>query len=112
MSATTIVPSLVIKEDPKNVSTRQGARVTFNCNATGYKNITYLWQHVDSGELDLARSTGINSSRLTISNVSPDDAGSYVCIASTKDKRAISKKATLNVKGRYSYIYKVEHLIF
>ena len=77
-----------------------GGKVTFTCQATGDGDITYLWQHVDSAsELDLSRTSGINSNELIISNISPDDAGSYVCIASNKNRKTESNKAILHVQG-------------
>ena len=80
-------------------------QVTFTCQATsGDGDITYLWQHVDNGsELDLSRTSGINSNELIISNVSPDDAGSYVCIASNKNGQTKSRKAILDVQGLYAF---------
>ena len=98
--ATTAVPP-VIKEHPKDISVSIGKQVTFTCQATsGDGDITYLWQRVDNGsELDLSRTRGINSNELIISNVSPDDAGSYVCIASNKNGQTKSRKAILDVQG-------------
>lgn len=97
--------ALAIRRHPKNMSVQQGTTVTFNCKANSYdEDITYLWERVDSGELDLTRVIGIHSSRLTISNVLPDDSGSYVCIAHNKDEKAVSRKAVLYVKGLYNYM--------
>lgn len=77
----------------------QGTTITFDCEATSYGDTMYLWQRVDGGNLDLNRVTGINSNKLTIVNVVPDDTGSYICIASNKDETSVSKKANLNVEG-------------
>ena len=81
-----------------------GAEVTFTCQATGDGDITYLWQRVDNGsELDLIRTSGINSSELIISSVSPNDAGSYICIASNKNVKVESRIAILDVQGLYAF---------
>ena len=97
---TPIVPSPpVINEHPKNMIVPQGTTVTFNCKAESYGDVTYVWRRVDSGELDVSRATGVNSNRLTISDVSSNDAGSYVCIVSNKNEKTVSRKAVLYVKG-------------
>ena len=84
----------------------RGSQVTFTCQATGDGDITYLWQHIDNGsELDLHRTSGINSNELIISNVSPDDAGSYVCIASNKNRKTESRKTILDVQGLCYFTY-------
>ena len=94
------VSSVVIREHPKNMYVPQGSQVTFICQATGDGDITYLWQRVDNGsELDLIRTSGINSNELIISSVSPDDAGSYICIASNKNVKTESRIAILDVQG-------------
>ena len=77
-----------------------GVKVMFTCQTTGDGDITYLWQHVDgASELNLSRTSGINSNELIISNVSPDDAGSYVCTTSAKNRNTESRKTILYVQG-------------
>ena len=95
-------PSLIIIEHPQSMSVQSRTEVTFNCEATSrdYGNVTYLWQRVDGRELDVSRTTGINSNKLTISNVMSGDAGSYVCVASNKDAEIISRNI-LHIKGGY-----------
>ena len=84
----------------------QGSQVTFTCQAAGDGDITYLWQRVDNGsELDVSRTSGINSNELIISSVSPDDAGSYVCIASNKNVKTESRMAILDVQGLSSLVF-------
>ena len=94
-------PSLIIIEHPQSMSVQPGVEVTFNCEATSrdYGNVTYLWQRVDGHKLDIGRTTGINSNKLTISNVISGDAGSYVCVASNKDAEIVSRRNILHIKG-------------
>ena len=100
-----IASPVVIREHPRNMYVLRGSQVTFNCQATSDGDITYLWQRVDNGsELDLSRTSGINSNELIISNISPDDAGSYVCIASNKNEQTKSRKAILDVQGLCYFI--------
>lgn len=63
-----------------------------------------MWQRVNGGELDLNRTIGINSSRLNISNIVPNDSGTYICVASNMDEKAESRKAFLYVKGLHVYV--------
>ena len=95
----TLVPPPVIEKHPEDMSVSQGTTVTFNCEATSYGDTSYLWQRVDGGKLDSSRVTGVNSNKLTITNPVPDDTGSYICIASNKDGKIVSRKADLNVQG-------------
>ena len=61
--------------------------------------ITYLWQRVDGSKLDVRKTTGIASNKLSISNVTSSDAGSYVCVASIKDVEIVSRRTILYIKG-------------
>ena len=96
---TAIVPPPVITKHPEDKRVPQGTTVTFNCEATSYGATTYLWKHVDGGDPDLGRATGVTSNILTISNPVPDDTGIYVCITSNKDGQTVSEEAVLNVIG-------------
>ena len=83
------------------MSVQLGVEVTFNCEATSrdYGNVTYLWQRADGHKLDIGRTTGINSNKLTISNIISGDAGSYVCVASYRGAEIISRRNILHIKG-------------
>ena len=83
------------------MSAPPGTEVTFNCEATSHEsgNVTYLWQRVDGRKLDVGRATGIKSNKLTINNVISEDAGSYVCVASSKDAEIVSRRNILHIKG-------------
>jgi len=117
MIAMYTVPPPDIIEQPEDISIPQDTTVTFNCEATSYGDTTYFWQRVDGGELALSRATGVNSKKLTISNVVPDDTGSYVCVASNKDGKTASRKANLNVEGLcifkhlFYYITAILHVV-
>jgi len=95
---------LIIKQHPRSISVLPGSRVIFESGFVTDGDATYLWKRVDDVKLDVGRTSGINSKRLTIRNVIPSDAGSYVCVTSKKDADIVSDKVILYVKKGLSIL--------
>ena len=89
---------LIIKQHPRSISVLPGSKVIFESAFVADGDATYLWKRDDDSKLDVGRTSGINSKRLTISNVMPSDAGSYVCVTSQKSTDIVSDKVILHVK--------------
>ena len=89
---------LIIKQHPRSISVLPGSKVIFESVFVADGDATYLWKRDDDSKLDVGRTSGINSKRLTISNVMPSDAGSYVCVTSQKSTDIVSDKVILHVK--------------
>ena len=81
----------------------EGQNLTLNCNGTGYPVPTYWWLRLD--DVLPSRAVGVNSSALTITNVSQNDVGQYACVAvnnrGTNQSWAITPLIYLTSAGAY-----------
>ncbi|XP_068696923.1 hemicentin-1-like isoform X2 [Montipora foliosa] len=80
-----VVPVLV-SASPKNVSSKQGEQVTFECSATGALNPAFTWKRFQR-DLPASRAEVIGG-RLTIHNVTMADSGLYLCNATNSNNTA------------------------
>ena len=71
--------------------------VTLNCSAS-VDDVTYSWHRV-KGNIPV-RSRGKNSNTFTIPRVTPNNGGSYYCMANKEGISVQSKRAVLNVDGK------------
>ena len=86
----------VITAQPKDVSVKAGADVTFTVTATG-EALNYQWWMVDRN--GSATKVGTNGPSYTIKavNVADDNGTDYYCVVSNKAGEATSEKAHLTV---------------
>ena len=84
-----------ITTQPKSVSVKEGADVTFSAAATG-EALNYQWYQEKGGN---AAKVGTNGPTYTIKavNVSDDNGTAYYCVVSNKAGEVTSDKATLTV---------------
>ena len=89
---------------PQNETKTEGDNVTFTCNATGNPAPTFRWSKNGSVLTAGSRiSLSQDGKQLTITNVTRDDSGQYVCEATNSVKTVQSNSATLNVKCKIFY---------
>ncbi|MDH7601741.1 MAG: phosphodiester glycosidase family protein [Armatimonadota bacterium] len=86
-----------ITEHPQPVESCPGGTATFRVRATGYWPMSFRWQKDGSDLVDGGRFSGVNTDRLTISNVEPADAGNYRCIVTNTYGTATSNYAALTL---------------
>lgn len=85
-----VTPPIIITQ-PASRSVSAGAAVTFSVNATGTAPLTYQWQFGAFAIL------GATNSSLTLSNVGPDDAGSYSVVVGNAWGATNSSAAVLSI---------------
>jgi len=71
--------------------------VSLTCEADGAKS--YNWER-EGGNIP-SGATGVNTSTLTIINLTPQDAGNYRCVATNDSGRSESNYARLTINGEY-----------
>lgn len=98
-----------ITKEPDHITQLVGTDAIFNCMIEGDPQPTILWKRInnnDKQELLLpfsrVRITDDNQS-LIITNVTQQDAGTYVCIGSN-DVGQVQAKATLTIYCKYELI--------
>ena len=89
---------------PQNETKTEGDNVTFTCNATGNPAPTFNWTK-DGSVLTAGSRISLSPDRkqLTITNVTREDSGQYVCEATNNVTTVQSNSATLNVKCKIFY---------
>ena len=85
---------------PQNATKIEGDNVTFTCNATGNPAPTFRWTR--NGSV-LTTGLSLDGKQLTITNVTREDSGQYVCEATNNVTTVASDSATLNVKCKITY---------
>ena len=85
---------------PQNATKIEGDNVTFTCNATGNPAPTFRWTR--NGSV-LTTGLSLDGKQLTITNVTREDSGQYVCEATNNVTTVPSNSATLNVKCKITY---------
>ena len=99
-----------IESTPESATRLVGGSVTFNCAANGTPPLTFMWYKDREGApLQDGRNVNIsnqfNESRLTLTNITPSDAGAYYCVASNNLAAGTftsnSTLANLTVQGKY-----------
>ncbi|CAH3134813.1 unnamed protein product [Porites lobata] len=84
---------------PQNATKIEGDNVTFTCNATGNPAPTFRWtKHGSVLTTDSRISLLSHGKHLTITNVTREDSGQYVCEATNNVTTVPSDSATLNVQ--------------
>ena len=91
----------MIKTHPVSSKVKALTRATFTCSASNVNGVThsYSW-HCNNGDIpSTTRSTGQNTSTLTITRAIPPDEGMYYCIATNDGGSTPSRSASLTVDG-------------
>ena len=84
---------------PQNATKIEGDNVTFTCNATGNPAPTFRWTKIGSVLTTDSRISLLSHGKhLTITNVTREDSGQYVCEATNNVTTVPSDSATLNVQ--------------
>lgn len=88
----------VITDQPDSQTVSAGATVTFEVVATG-ANLSYQWRRGDNVLRNGDHIAGATSSRLTLTGVTPEDAGTYTVLVSDGLGVIGSEPAELTVEG-------------
>ena len=89
---------------PQNATQIEGSNVSFTCNATGNPAPTFRWTKNGSVLTTSSRiSFSSDGKQLTVTNVTREDSGQYVCEATNNVTTVASDSATLNVKCKITY---------
>ena len=89
---------------PQNETKTEGDNVTFTCNATGNPAPTFRWTKNGSVLTTGSRiSLSSDDKQLTLTNVTREDSGQYVCEATNNVTTVPSDSATLNVECKITY---------
>ena len=94
-----LTDDLNVKMQSKNIVVSKGGTIFLRVNATGVGKdmFTYQWKKVGNDSLPNTASRG-NSTRLTITSISPYDSGMYYCIVMNQWGNMVqSDNATVNV---------------
>ena len=84
---------------PQNATQIEGSNVSFTCNATGNPAPTFRWTKNGSVLTTDSRISLLSDGKhLTITNVTREDSGQYVCEATNNVTTVPSDSATLNVQ--------------
>ena len=102
--------SLFITDQPEffeyaqNETKTEGDNVTFTCNATGNPAPAFRWTKIGSVLTTGSRiSLSSDGKQLTLTNVTREDSGQYVCKATNNVTTVPSDSATLNVECKITY---------
>lgn len=80
-----------IQSQPADITTCDGGDATFSVAVSGTGPFSFQWRK------DNANVVGATGSSLTLTNVSPDDTGSYDCLITNSCGQVTSESATLAV---------------
>ena len=91
---------------PQNKILVVNSTINFSCQASVSSNVTFSWTHNGVPVSQSLSTTAGDTSVLTITNVTHNDNGSYVCTVSSGSISVMSNTATLASIGRmYEYVY-------
>ena len=94
---------LEIISHPLNKQLLIGSNLILTCTSSMSSNVTFSWTH--NGSIITAQLVANSAtSRLTISNVSYSDGGSYVCIVRSGSLSVTSNIAIITVHGKISIV--------
>ena len=101
------LPQFTVKPPAKTVESI-GANITLNCSATGDPQPVISWKRQGS-QLPVGRSQQIDGA-LVIRDIQKDDAGIYICIATSAgvfDAEAVASVGIQKAKGELSLVVEI-----
>ncbi len=87
-----------ITKQPESAVSAAKGNVSFKIECSG-SHLEYQWQKDNLDLSNTERINGVNSSKLSINQITVDDAGDYRCIASNSEDSVISNIATLTISS-------------
>ena len=87
----------VVFSDPVVHLTVNNYNLTMKCSPTK-SNFNYKW--IKKNDVLPLRAQGINTSQLTIVNLTPEDSGDYQCVMSNSTGTISSSFSTVNIIGK------------
>jgi len=110
-AALTVEPVTILRQ-PANLIAIAGQTAQFTVTATGTAPLTYQWRKGGAALSDGGAISGANSATLTLSNLQPDDAGSYDVVVINADHSLTSTAVMLAVADAQLYRDLLLHLPF
>ena len=92
-----VVSPPVITGEPGNVTTLDGATITFNVSAMGGMPLYYQWNHNGTNLVDSGDVSGSTTAKLTIANVTLTNVGFYAITVSNVAESVTSHNASLSL---------------
>ena len=77
--------------------TMNNYNLTMKC-LTSMRNLNYKW--IKKNNVLPSRAQGVNTLRLTIVNLKPEDSGDYQCVVSNSTGTMSSNFSTVNITGK------------
>ena len=91
--------------NPPSQTVGYGVNASFNCMASGSSDLAYSWEtDVLFVGNDSRRLIGTDTPTLVITNVGPDDDGTYRCTVSVSGMEIGSREAELVTEGSFDLL--------
>ncbi|KAJ6225716.1 hypothetical protein RDWZM_004261 [Blomia tropicalis] len=106
-SSDRVAPSIDYNATSADISVDERHRLSIRCRAKGYPSPTIVWRREDNKEINLGLYGGkrysankVEGEFLNITQVTRDDMGAYLCIASNSVPPSVSKRIIVRVNFR------------
>ena len=90
---------IAVTTNPQNTTTAVGTIVSLICSASGVDDVMYQWMRKGNRVIP-SQARGVNTNRLVINSIQPDDSGEYRCTASSGGVDVNSEYGTVSVLGK------------